>query len=170
MMKTTVIEALNTALSIQLMKYGLKIGTAESCTGGMIGNTLASIAGASRYYAGSIVSYSEDVKQSILGVHEDTLARYTAVSSQVAEEMAKCVFKLLRTDVAISTTGYAGPSGGTEVNPVGTVYSTIGLNGKLYTYRLSFTGSRQHIIEETTIFILRKLIEIIRNQLKQSAQ
>ena len=106
-------------------KQRLTIATAESCTGGGIGAALTAISGASKVYDGSIISYSDDVKANLLGVPKDTLKNHGAVSEQTAKAMAEGVRKALSTDLAISVTGIAGPTGGTTGKPVGTVW--IGL-------------------------------------------
>ncbi|MBQ3062701.1 MAG: nicotinamide-nucleotide amidohydrolase family protein, partial [Clostridia bacterium] len=107
---------------------GLTIATAESCTGGLMGKRLTDISGSSGCYLGGVVSYANDVKAKVLGVSEETLRNFGAVSAETAIEMARGVRKLTGADIGISTTGVAGPGGGTEQKPVGTVY--IGLSAE----------------------------------------
>lgn len=104
---------------------GLTISTAESCTGGLIAKLITEIPGSSAVLAGGCISYTEDVKHRVLGVSEEILKTETAVSEACAKAMAEGARALFRTDVAVSATGYAGPGGGSEKDPVGTVY--IGL-------------------------------------------
>ena len=101
---------------------GKTITTAESCTGGLIAASITEIAGSSAVLAGGCVSYTEAVKHNVLGVSNEILERDTAVSESCAKAMAEGARKLFETDVAVSATGYAGPGGGTESEPVGTVY------------------------------------------------
>ncbi len=114
--------AVEKLLGERLFEKGLTIGTAESCTGGNIAHLITSIPGSSRYFKGSVVSYANEEKVNILHVSQDSLAQYGAVSEAVAVEMGKGAQHLLNVDCSISTTGIAGPDGGTEEKPVGTVW------------------------------------------------
>lgn len=105
-----------------LGRKGLTVATAESCTGGLIAKTLTDIAGSSAVFFGACVTYANAVKERLLGVSPATIAEYTEVSHACAGEMAEGVRRALATDIGISTTGYAGPGGGTPNDPVGTVY------------------------------------------------
>lgn len=115
------------ALGIALKTHGLIIGTAESCTGGLVLHRLTNIPGSSAWVMGGIVAYDNIVKQHLLGVGVDTLQRYGAVSEQTAREMALGARSILKTDLVLSITGIAGPGGGTPEKPVGLTY--IGLAG-----------------------------------------
>ena len=108
-----------------LVKYGYTISTAESCTGGLIGHRFTNVPGSSTYYLGGVVSYSNDMKMKTLGVQENTLKEFGAVSKQTATEMAQGVRDLFGSDLAIAVTGIAGPGGGTAEKPVGLVYITL---------------------------------------------
>ena len=101
---------------------GKTVCTAESCTAGMVASTIAGVPGASAVLRGGAVTYCDEVKRRVLGVSEATLAEYTAVSTETAGEMAHGALELFCADVAVSLTGYAGPGGGTERDPAGTVY------------------------------------------------
>ena len=146
-----------------LQEKGLTISTAESCTGGLVAKSITDISGASLVFFGGVVSYDNSVKENVLGVSLSTLKNYGAVSYQTATEMAKGVAALMKTDIGISTTGIAGPGGGTKEKPVGTVY--IGLNFKGTTeYKLLSlcpTLSRDEIRKETVISLLNWVIEKI---------
>lgn len=120
-------ERLEARVGKLLQSKGWTIGTAESCTGGLISHRLTNISGSSAYALGGVVAYSNQVKQSLLHVHQGTLIAYGAVSEQTAAEMATGVRQLLNVDLAVSVTGIAGPDGGTPEKPVGLTY--IGLAG-----------------------------------------
>lgn len=110
----------------KLLKVRRKtISTAESCTGGYLSHLITSIAGSSAYYSGSIISYSNEVKQNQLGVFPKTLMKYGAVSKEVVEEMAAGARSRLKTDYALAISGIAGPDGGTEEKPVGTIWIAL---------------------------------------------
>lgn len=102
--------------------YGLKVSTAESCTGGMISAALTAVPGSSAVIELGVCSYSNRIKNEVLGVSGNTLEKFSEYSIQCAEEMARGVLRLSGADIAVATSGVAGPAGGTEENPVGTVY------------------------------------------------
>ncbi len=108
-----------------LRRRGQTIATAESCTGGLIGSLLTDVSGSSDYYLGGVIAYANEVKQQLLGVDAATLAAVGAVSEQVALAMARGVRHLLGADYGLSTTGIAGPTGGTPDKPVGLVYIAL---------------------------------------------
>ncbi len=120
-----------------LKKVGKTLSTAESCTGGLIAKLLTDIPGSSAAFSGGVVSYTNAVKMNILGVSADTINVYTEVSAPCAMEMATGVAKALGTDLGISATGFAGPGGGNEADPVGTVYLGLYHSGKAISYRYS---------------------------------
>jgi PncC family amidohydrolase len=125
-------EALQAEVVIgdQLRAKGFKLATAESCTGGLIGQRVTAVSGSSDYYAGGVISYSNAVKSSLLGVSEHDLNAHGAVSAPVAIAMAAGVLDRLDADVAISTTGIAGPGGGTAEKPVGLVFIGFAARGQ----------------------------------------
>jgi len=108
-----------------LKEKGLTISTAESCTGGNVASLITSVSGSSAYYSGSIVSYATAVKTSVLGVSQQSIDKFTVVSEKVAEEMAKGVCRVLNTNMAIATTGVAGPNKGEDDKEVGTVWISV---------------------------------------------
>ena len=112
-----------------LMK-SVTMSTAESCTGGMMAECITAVSGASGMFKGGICTYTEDIKMKVLGVKKETLDRYTVYSSEVASEMSLGAQKLFGTDCAVGITGLAGPAGGTEEKPVGTVYVSARLGDK----------------------------------------
>ena len=127
---------INQILVKELKKRNLKIASAESLTGGLISKKITEISGASEIFECGICSYSNQIKNQILGVRKETLEKFTEYSEQTAEEMAEGVRKLAKADIGIATTGIAGPTGGTEEKPVGTVY--IGISSTLGTWAVKF--------------------------------
>ncbi len=120
-----------------LAAKGMTVSTAESCTGGWIAKSLTDIAGSSAVFYGSCVTYTNAVKCGLLGIDAQLIARHTEVSHACAAAMAKAVREKIGTDLGISTTGYAGPAGGTAQEPVGTVYIGISTREKDFTERFS---------------------------------
>lgn len=146
-----------------LINKNLTIATAESCTGGMVAARLVNYPGISQCLIEGIVSYSNDSKIRRINVKQDTLNKFGAVSSEVAGEMAMGVAKTSGADIGISTTGIAGPGGGSKEKPVGLVYIGIFYLNKLVTKELRLTGDRQKIRNETVNILLQELLQIIKN-------
>ncbi len=145
-----------------LKSQGKTISTAESCTGGFIGHLFTKIAGSSAYYEGGIISYSNAVKMSQLGVQSDTLDTHGAVSEQTIIEMAEGVRKKLNTDIGVASSGVAGPGGGSPEKPVGTVWIAYADGIKTSTRKLSLTNDRLINIRMTSYIVL----DLIRRKLK----
>lgn len=145
----------------------LTIATVESATGGRIADKITNVAGSSDYFTGSIVSYSNQVKADVIGVREDTLKLYGAVSYQTAEEMAQGGRKLLKSDICISTTGIAGPGGATPDKPVGLFYIGISSQDTHVSQRHIFSGSRQEIKSKASEKSLQLLQEHLKSYLNQ---
>ena len=145
------------------LEAGITIGTAESCTGGLVGKMLTDLGGSSGYYQGGIISYANAVKEQVLGVSSETLATYGAVSEETAKEMVEGVFRVLRTDYAIATTGIAGPGGGSQEKPVGLVYIGIGTPRGITVYKEIFIGDRtsirKSVAERAIQYVYKELIE-----------
>lgn len=142
-----------------LCEKRLTISTAESCTGGMVAETLISFAGISEVFKEGVITYSNEAKVKRIGVKEETLKEYGAVSEETAKEMAEGVATLANTNIAISTTGIAGPGGGTEDKPVGLVYVGIYINGETIVEKLNLNGNREAVRRKATmnaLNILRK--------------
>lgn len=140
-----------------LKKLNMNISTAESCTGGMLASKLIDVPGVSDVFYEGVVSYSNEAKINRLGVRKETLDRYGAVSEEVAKEMVMG----LTTDVALSTTGIAGPDGGSEEKPVGLVYMGIRIKDKIYVEKRVFRGDRNKVRERTVSHTLFTLIKIL---------
>lgn len=109
-----------------LISKGKTLVTAESCTGGRIAALLTSVSGSSEYFRGGVVTYQTEIKELVLKVPSETIDTFGVVSPETAESMRVKVCQLLQADYAISITGFAGPTGGTEVDPVGTAYVSVG--------------------------------------------
>jgi PncC family amidohydrolase len=136
-------EALEVQLGRLLTEAGLTIATAESCTGGLISHRITNVSGSSNYFLGGVVSYSNEAKARILGVSRRSLELYGAVSEQVALEMARGARRLFHSDLAISATGIAGPTGGTPEKPVGLVYVALAAPDGEWCERHLWAGDRE---------------------------
>ena len=151
-------ESLERAVVMAALSKGKEIAVAESCTGGMIASKITSVPGASNCFRCGIVSYSNQIKQNVLGVTESALFRHGAVSPQVAEEMASRVRSIANADIGISTTGIAGPSGGSEQKPVGLVYVGIATPSGCKSHRLllsrGLSDERESIRIRSSLFAL----------------
>lgn len=145
-----------------LKKRNLTVSTAESCTGGSIAERLTSIAGSSEYFKGSIVAYSNEVKKDLLHVSSETLEKYGAVSEETVIEMVEGAMKALKTDCAVATSGIAGPGGGTQEKPVGTVWIAAGYKNEIRTYKQETNRGRAMNIERAgnnALLMLRDLLK-----------
>ena len=134
------------------------VATAESCTGGKVASLITSVSGSSEYYKGSVVSYCNEVKADVLGVSRADLEKYGAVSSTVAEQMASGVRRLLKTDYAVATTGIAGPTGGSDEKPVGTVWIAVATPTRVVSRKYVFGKDRAINIERFAASALSMLI------------
>jgi len=149
-----------------LAAAGLRLATAESCTGGLIGHLITQVAGSSRYFLGGVIAYANSMKTHYLHVDESLLAAHGAVSSEVALAMAAGIRIRSNADIAISVTGIAGPDGGTIAKPVGTVFIGIATDVNTQTHRYHFTGTRRQIQEITATTAL----DLIRRYLLQQGR
>ena len=136
--------------------------TAESCTGGQISKTVTDLAGVSAVFCGGIVSYSNEIKEALLGVCHKTLEKYGAVSEQTAAEMATGAIKALGADFAVAVTGIAGPDGGSEKKPVGLVYiACADKKGNVTAAKNLFSGDRKSVRDKTTETALQMLADFV---------
>jgi len=143
-----------------LKSKGLTLATAESCTGGNIARIITAEPGSSAYFKGSVVAYGNDVKRNLLGVSAEALEKYGAVSQAVVEQMAQGAMRVLKTDLAVATSGIAGPSGGTPEKPVGTVWIAACNREKIISRKFLFGKSRAENItraSETALEMLKEL-------------
>ena len=149
---------LESAIVAELVKRGQTLGTAESCTGGSIADALVGVAGASRTFRGSVVAYANDVKMRLLDVPQRTLEAFGAVSEETAIAMAAGARRSLGVDVAIATTGVAGPDGGTAEKPVGLVWFGLAdADGSADAVKMTFPGTRDDIRSRATTAALNLL-------------
>ena len=128
-----------------MTEENLTIACAESCTGGLLTSRLTDVPGSSAYVQGSIVSYSNEIKNSVLKVKAETLKKFGAVSEQTARQMSSNVRELFKTDIGVGVTGIAGPGGGTADKPVGTVYISVSNLYQTIVQKFNFSGSRSEI-------------------------
>jgi len=140
---------------------GLTLAVAESCTGGMITSSIVDISGSSDILIEGVVTYHNDSKMARLGVKEELLEKYGAVSPEVALAMATGVRLTSKADIGISTTGIAGPTGGTKEKPVGLVYSAIDFQGETFVFKNIFRGERNKVRQRATLQILFELYKVI---------
>ncbi len=153
-----ILRQLSKQMGAILTENSLTISTAESCTGGLLAHVLTGVSGSSNYFMGGIVAYSNQIKEHFLGVQQDTLVQHGAVSSQTAQEMAAGIRKKFGTDIGLSTTGIAGPTGGTPAKPVGLVWIGISFQGKTTTIRCQFDGDREQVKNSSVQNILQVLL------------
>lgn len=144
-----------------LRSNGYSLSTAESCTGGGIGQLLTSVPGSSSWYQGGIVSYSNELKVTLLQVPQSALESFGAVSEEVARYMAEGAATVMKTDLSMSTTGIAGPDGGSAEKPVGTVCFGWSVAGKIHAETIYFTGDRDQIRQQSIQHSLDRLIQLI---------
>ena len=153
--------SLQEAVGKLLKEKGETVTTAESCTGGYIAHLMSSIAGSSAYFNGGIVSYANDVKQSLLGVQETTLTKYGAVSDETVIEMAKGALQSIPSDYSVAVSGIMGPGGGSDEKPVGLVHIAVANKNKVVSQQLHFRFNRDRNIELTAVnalIMLRKFM------------
>ncbi len=150
-----------TSLCCKVLKAlaGKTLVTAESLTGGGIGAALTAIPGSSEVYKGGIISYTDWVKANLLGVPEETLTQYGAVSAPVAEAMASGARKRLQADIAVSVTGLAGPGGDDYGNPVGTVFIGYSDANQTQVRHYRFSGTREEVRQQTVKAALELVLE-----------
>ncbi|MGI6323552.1 MAG: competence/damage-inducible protein A [Bacteroidales bacterium] len=160
-------EQIENYIANLLKERKLTICTAESCTGGKIAQMLTSIPGSSQYYKGSVIAYDNSIKTSFLNVPEEMMADYGAVSEQVAAKMAIEVRKKFNTDYSVATSGIAGPEGGSEFKPVGTVYIAVSSDNGVITERYVFSKDRISNINRFSIASLNLLRKQILQSVKQ---
>ena len=141
------------------------LAVAESCTGGLLSSRITALAGSSDYFLGGIISYSNDVKINQLGVKQETLEKYGAVSKETACEMAKGICEKLHSTWGLAVTGVAGPGGGTEDKPVGTVWMAVCKEGKdVYPFTMNMPGERNSVQLRSAITVMDQLRRILQNQ------
>lgn len=158
-------KVLSREIQQYLYESGLTLGTAESCTGGRIAESVISVPGASAYFKGGIISYTDDVKEGLLGVDPAVMAEKTAVCEEVAVAMVKGAIKALNVDFAISATGIAGPGGGTPKAPVGTIWLACGNVENIVTLKLEEDFGRDINLAIATSKALQLFLKYIEENL-----
>ncbi len=151
-----------------LREKGLKIATAESCTGGLVSSMITSVSGASEVFDCGVCSYSNRIKHQLLGVKDETLSTFGAVSEETAKEMAAGVRRLSSSDIGISTTGIAGPTGGTTEKPVGLVYVGVSARDTLFAVRLMLSDVADSREEVRRLAVLAALYHALKEAGKAS--
>ncbi len=144
-----------------LRDKGLTLSIAESCTGGLICDRITDVSGCSDYFMGGMVTYSNESKAKYLGVPLKEITKYGAVSPQVARKMAQGVRRAFHTTFGLSTTGVAGPTGGTKRSPLGRVYIGISKGNKTWVSKEDFQGDRREIKEKAT----KKCLQLLHGKL-----
>jgi len=148
-----------------LCEQGRTLGCAESCTGGYVSHLIATVPGSSEYFTGSIISYSNEMKQSLLGVRTETLRQFGAVSEQTVLEMARGALEVLKVDIALSVSGIAGPGGGTPEKPVGTVWMAVADRERSVAQKHVFARDRLKNIQLAAVFGLNMVRKFLLNAL-----
>lgn len=148
-------------LVVKLLTAGKSVGTAESCTGGMISALFTSVPGSSNWFKGGIVAYCNAIKENLLGVPGDVLSRHGAVSEETARAMAAGVRTLLGVECAIAVTGIAGPSGGTPEKAVGTVCFAWDVEGDIRSATCKFDGPRQDVRASSVNMAIQGLLQCL---------
>jgi len=146
----------------ELAQQGLMLASAESCTGGWVGQTITSIAGSSAWYERGFITYTDISKREMLGVSSTTLDQYGAVSEETAYEMAECAIARSHAQVVVSVTGIAGPDGGTAKKPVGTVcFAWLMKDGLARSETHHFSGSREEIRRQAVMGALQGVLDLL---------
>jgi nicotinamide-nucleotide amidase len=150
-------------LGTELSRKKWQITSAESCTGGGLGYAITSVSGSSAWFERSFVTYSNEAKSDLVGVKQETLEQFGAVSQQVVEQMALGAMREANAHVAVSVSGVAGPGGGTELKPVGTVWFGFAVAGDVYTQVQQFDGDRNSVREQAIVYALNTVTEHLVN-------
>ena len=154
-------EILEERLGDRLRSVDVTVATAESCCGGLIAHRITNISGSSSYFAGGVVSYSNEAKMAVLGVQSASLQANGAVSEQVAAEMARGACNTFQTEYAVSCTGIAGPTGGTPDKPVGLVYIGVAFPNAERVEKCIFSGDRDAVKRQTADRAFELLLEVL---------
>jgi len=160
-------NSIEIAIGDILKERGLKLGAAESCTGGLIGSRITDVSGSSEYFLGSIVAYAYETKVGLLNVSWNTLNTHGAVSRETVLEMGRGALKQLNVDIAIAVSGIAGPGGGTPQKPVGTTWiSLIAQNGE-WAREFHFSGNREQNKSASATAALQMVLDYLHGNLKR---
>ncbi len=159
-------KVISREISQLLWEMEKTVGTAESCTGGRVAEAIIAVPGASKYFKGGIIAYVDETKMALLGVDEQVLAEQTAVCEDVARQMVIGACKTLNTDFAISTTGYAGPTGGDDDIPVGTIWLACGSQEKQVTMKIFEEHGRDINLAIATNKAIQLFLDFLKTETK----
>ena len=154
-------DTLEQRIGQELLRLKANVASAESCTGGYVAHLITQVTGSSAYYKGSVLAYHNSVKETLLGVQPKTIQNFGVVSKQVAEEMALGIQKLMKVDYALATTGIAGPTGGNETVPVGTIWAAIASPNGVHSVKYQLGTERLWNIKRSSSAILLDLLHIL---------
>lgn len=158
----TELEILAAQLGKALKQRGMMLATAESCTGGWVGEAVTAVPGSSQWYDRGFITYTNEAKQEMLGVAAETLARYGAVSEETVREMVAGALKNSRAEVALAISGIAGPSGGTAEKPVGLVWlAWASINGTIRAEKQVFPGDRREVRRQAVETALKGVLALL---------
>ena len=145
------------------IEKGVSVAVAESCTAGLIASKLTALPGSSSFFKGGVVAYQNEIKTRILEVSQSIIDEKTEVSAEVVKQMAQSILEKFDTNFAIATTGYAGPAGGTNKNPIGTVFIAIASVVGVVVSRFVFLGDRQSVVNQAS----ESAISLLYNEIKK---
>ena len=160
-------KVLSREISQLIWENGCTLGTAESCTGGRIAESIIAMPGASNYFKGGIISYTNEIKENLLNVSHELLEEKTAVCEEVAKEMVKGAVKALNVDYAISATGFAGPGGGTDSIPVGTIWLACGNSDDIVTMKIEKDYGRDINLANATTKALQMFLQYLLDRIEK---
>lgn len=158
------IKKLEVQLAEKIIKKKLTLSVAESCTGGLVGHLITNVSGSSDYFLGGIICYSNQSKLNLLDVKPETIDKFGAVSEQTASEMAFNVCQKFNSDIGVSITGIAGPSGGSLEKPIGLVFIGLSFLNKLLTYQFNFKGNRLSIKKQAAHKAIKLAIDLLNKE------
>lgn len=157
-------KVISREISQLLWEMNKTVGTAESCTGGRIAEAIIAVPGASKYFKGGVISYVDEIKESLLGVDAEVLAEKTAVCEEVARQMVAGACKTLNTDFAIASTGFAGPTGGTKEIPVGTIWLACGTPDRQVTMKVEEDHGRDINLAIATHAAMQMFLDFLKSE------
>jgi competence/damage-inducible protein CinA C-terminal domain len=160
----TAIDTLTNALGTLLTERGLRLTTAESCTGGKLASALCASSDTPEFYGVGFITFTNEAKSLILGVQKSTLDIHTAVSEAVVAEMAVGAQKHARVDVSIAVSGYGGPEGGEDGTPPGTVWFALAIHDTVYTVMQHFVGECEEVLDQAVRFAVAQLLALLRDE------
>lgn len=160
-------DSLEVEIGKLLKEHKLRLGLAESCTGGLLGHRMTNVAGSSEYFAGGVVTYSYEAKVAVLGVSWDTLNTFGAVSQETVLDMANGAKKIFGVDIAVSVSGIAGPGGGTPDKPVGTTWVGLVTPEGEWARKFVFNGDREQNKAASAEAALQMLLDYLQGMMKK---